>query len=189
MREEPHLRHGGGSGRSASPYDLENRPVALPRRGGPSCACTLFATGLAGSLLFVTCILLEAPLVTLENTLVDRRTRAAPFRQHKESAAGAPPVAVGLWDERRTITPLQLTVSLALALNVDEEHVRVHALDAHFFSAMVLHEGDWVIDAVNSEDSAPFLAALNAQAQRFGATLVVSKNARVATNETLFEDG
>ncbi len=188
MREEAHQRHGGSNGRSASPYDVENRPPAIPRRGGPSCACTLFATGLAGSLLFVTCILLEAPLVTLENTLVDRRTRAAPFRQHKEAAAGAPPVAVGLWDERRTITPLQLTVSLALALNVDEEHVRVRALDAHFFSTLVLHEGDWVIDAVNSEDSVPFLTALNAQAQRFGATLVVSKNARIATNETL-DDG
>ena len=187
MREEAHLRHGSSSGRSASPYDLENRPATLPRRGGPSCACTLFATGLVGGLLFVTCILLEAPLVTLENTLVDRRTRAAPFRQHKEPAAGAPPVAVGLWDERRTITPQQLTVSLALALNVDEEHVRVNALDAHFFAAMVLHEGDSVVDAVNSEDSAPFLAAVNAQAQRFGATLVVSKNARVATNETLEE--
>ena len=87
MREEAHLRHGGSNGRSASPYDVENRPPAIPRRGGPSCACTLFATGLAGSLLFVTCILLEAPLVTLENTLVDRRTRADAARRRSTSVS------------------------------------------------------------------------------------------------------
>ena len=42
-----------------------------------------------------------------------------------------------------------------------------------FYRVTVVHEGAWVLEAINAEGSV-FLDALNAQAARFGAQLVIS---------------
>lgn len=154
---------------------VEQRPPGLSRRG-PSCACSLGVLALVGCMLFCSILLLEAPFVALENQIVDSRMRAAPFRKEHASVPGAPPVSLGLWDEEKRITSLQLVVCLSLALGIDEEHVAVKADGSHFYTCTVRDEGPWVIAAVNDESSR-FLETLNAQAQRFGARLVVSHEA------------
>ena len=54
-------------------------------------------------------------------------------------------------------------------------HLEVHVTveDSHFFSVEV-DGAPWLVDAVNGDAGAEFLAALNAQASAFEARLVVS---------------
>ena len=114
--------------------------------------------------------------------------RAAPFRKDHASANNALPVTLGLWDEEKRITSLQLVVCLSLALGVDETRVRAHADGSHFYTCFVYHEGAWVVAAVNDAESR-FLATLNAQAQRFGAKLVITHDAESVTNSSSSTDG
>ena len=138
---------------------------------------------LLGCVSLCSMILLEAPFVALENQLVDSRMRAAPFRKDHTSAENALPVTLGLWDEEKRITSLQLVVCLSLALGVDETHVKAHADGSYFYTCFVYHEGAWVVAAVNDAESR-FLATLNAQAQRFGAKLVITHDAESVTNHS-----
>jgi hypothetical protein len=128
-------------------------------------------------------ILLEAPFVALENQLVDNRMRAAPFRRDHASIENAFPVTLGLWDESKRITSLQLVVCLSLALGVDETRVQARADGSYFFTCFVYREGAWVIAAVNDAESR-FLQTLNAQAQRFGAKLVITHDAESVANHS-----
>ena len=151
-------------------------------------------------------LMLEAPFVALENQLVDSRMRSAPFRKEHGSAAGALPVKLGLWDEapfrhllgtaetplralrarcwqEKRITSLQLVVCLSLALGVDEAHVTAQLDGSFFYTCFVHREGAWVIAAVNEKESR-FLETLNAQAQRFGARLVITHDAESVTNSS-----
>jgi hypothetical protein len=48
---------------------------------------------------------------------------------------------------------------------------------SYFYKVTIVHEGVWIVEAINAEGSA-FLDALNAQASRFSAQLVVSHLAR-----------
>ena len=130
-------------------------------------------------MLFCSILLLEAPFVALENQIVDSRMRAAPFRKEHPSMPGARPVSLGLWDEEKRITSLQLVVCLSLALGVDEAHIAVVPEGSFFYRVTLIHEGEWVVEAINAEGSV-FLDALNAQAARFGARLVVSHVAHQA---------
>ena len=92
--------------------------------------------------------------------------------------AAAPDVELGLWDERLSITPMQLVVVLSLALGIDEASVVVSDHGAHFFGVKLVCQGEWIIDAIKGE----FIDVLNAQAAMFGAKLVVSHEpALVAT--------
>ena len=59
------------------------------------------------------------------------------------------------------------------ALGVDETHIAVVPEGSFFYRVTVVHEGAWVMEAINAEGSV-FLDALNAQAARFGAQLVIS---------------
>lgn len=163
---------------------LEQHPPPLPRRGGgPSCLCSIGVVALLGCVSLCSMVVLEAPFVALENQLVDSRTRSAPFRKDHASAENALPVTLGLWDEEKRITSLQLVVCLSLALGVDETRVKAHANGEHFYTCTILHEGDWVVAAVNDPESR-FLQTLNAQAQRFGAKLVITHNAESVTNRS-----
>ena len=154
----------------------EASPPTLPvRRRSAVCTLGLIATALA--LLFLALIALEVPFIKFENRLLEQRMRAAPFRKDRTPMLNAPPVTVGFWDERKTITALQLVVCLSLSLDVDERHVTVTREEAHFYRATIENEGDWLLNAINDENSM-FLQALNAQAARFGAQLVVSHMAR-----------
>ena len=66
---------------------------------------------------------------------------------------------------------------------MDETHISVQHEGAHFYRTVVENEGTWMIEAVNEEDGM-FLEALNAQAARFGAQLVISHAARKLSAES-----
>ena len=163
---------------------LEQQPPPLPRRGGgPSCLCSIGVMALLGCVSLCSMVLLEAPFVALENQLVDSRMRSAPFRKDHASSENALPVTLGLWDEEKRITSLQLVVCLSLALGVDETRVHARADGSYFYTCTIQQEGAWVVAAVNDPESR-FLQTLNAQALRFGAKLVITHNAESVTNRS-----
>ena len=150
----------------------ENSPPSLtPRRRG--CGCTLGLIALLLVLIFVALLALESPFIALENSRIAARMRAAPYRREHPPTVAAEPIVLGLWDERKSVTALQLIVCLSLALSVDENHVMVVPEGSYFYRVTITHEGAWVMEAINAEGSV-FLDALNAQAARFGAQLVIS---------------
>ncbi len=180
MQHHPHARH--EHQHSVQLNFPESSPPTLPvRKRGVACTLGLIAGMLA--LLFLTLIALEVPFIRFENRLLESRMRAAPFRKDRSPVLNAMPITVGFWDERKAITSLQLVVCLSLALDVDETHISVQREEAHFYRATIENEGDWILAAVNDENSL-FLTALNAQAARFGATLVVSHAARTLSAES-----
>ena len=146
-------------------------PTLTPRRRG--CGCTLGIVAVCLVVLFLTLVALETPFIALENSRIAARRRAAPYRRDHPPTPTAEPIVLGLWDERKTVTSLQLIVCLSLALGVDETHIAVVPEGSFFYRVTVVHEGAWVMEAINAEGSA-FLDALNAQAARFGAQLVIS---------------
>ncbi len=160
----------------------ENAPPMLPtkRRGF---VCTLGIVAVVLALLFLSLVALEIPFIKFENRLLESRMRAAPYRKNRSPVLNAAPIVIGFWDEHKTITALQLVVCLSLALDVDETHISVQHEGAHFYRTVVENEGTWMIEAVNEEDGM-FLEALNAQAARFGAQLVISHAARKLSAES-----
>ena len=150
-------------------------PTLTPRRRG--CGCTLGIVAVCLVVVFLALLALETPFIALENSRIAARMRAAPFRREHPPTAAAEPVLLGLWDERKSITSLQLIVCLSLALGIDESHVTVVPEGSYFYRVSIAHEGLWVMEAINAEGSA-FLDALNAQASRFSAQLVISHVAR-----------
>lgn len=150
-------------------------PTLTPRRRG--CGCTLGILAVCMLVLFLTLLALESPFIALENSRIAARMRAAPYRRDHPPTGAAEPVALGLWDERKAITSLQLIVCLSLALGIDEAHIAVMPEGSYFYKVTIVHEGAWIVEAINAEGSA-FLDALNAQASRFSAQLVVSHLAR-----------
>ena len=113
-----------------------------------------------------------------------RRHALTTHQKHQKLGTAVQSVHLGLWDEHTTITPLQLTVSLSLAMGVDERSVNVQPQGAFFFDVRIDGEGGWLVDAINAVDGT-FLNTLNEQASNFGARMVVSHEARSdATNFT-----
>jgi hypothetical protein len=156
-------------------YPEHAPPSLVPRRRG--CGCTLGLIALLLLVLFLTLLALESPFIALENSRIAARMRAAPYRRDHPPTPAAEPVILGLWDERKTVTALQLIVCLSLALGVDETRIAVVPEGSFFYRVTIVHEGAWVMEAINAEGSA-FLDALNSQAARFGAQLVISHVAR-----------
>lgn len=150
-------------------------PSLVPRRRG--CGCTLSIIAVVLVLIFVALLALEVPFIALENSRIQARMRAAPYRRDHPPTPSAEPIVLGLWDERKSVTALQLIVCLSLALGIDETHIAVIPEGSFFYRITIVHEGTWVLEAINAEGSV-FLDALNAQAGRFGAQLVVSHIAR-----------
>ena len=151
-------------------------PTLTPRKRG--CGCKLSMVAACLMMLFLTLLALESPFIALENGRIEARMRAAPYRRDHPPTKAAEPVTLGLWDERKSITSLQLIVCTSLALGIDEAHVAVVPEGSHFYKVTIVHEGVWTMEAINAEGSA-FLDALNAQASRFSAQLVVSHVARL----------
>jgi len=150
-------------------------PTLTPRRRG--CGCTLSILALCMVILFLTLLALETPFIALENSRIAARMRAAPYRRDHPPTSDAEPILLGLWDERKSITSLQLIVCLSLALGIDETHIAVMPEGSFFYKVTIVQEGTWVMEAINVEGSA-FLDALNAQASRFSAQIVISHLAR-----------
>ena len=159
-------------------YPEHAPPSLTPRRR--HCGCTLGLIALLLVFLFVSLLALESPFIALENSRIAARMRAAPYRHEHPPTASAEPIVLGLWDERKSVTAFQLIVCLSLALGIDEDHVMVVPEGSYFYRVTVTHEGAWVMEAINAEGSV-FLDALNAQAARFGAQLVISHIARRAS--------
>lgn len=158
-------------------YPEHAPPSLTPRKR--NCGCTLGLIALLLVLIFVALLALESPFIALENSRIAARMRAAPYRHEHPPTANSEPITLGLWDERKSVTALQLIVCLSLALGIDEDHIMVIPEGSFFYRITVAHEGAWVMEAINAEGSV-FLDALNAQAARFGAQLVISHVARRA---------
>jgi len=117
----------------------ENAPPSLaPRRR--HCGCTLSILALVLVVLFVCLLALETPFIALENARIAARMRAAPYRHEHPPTDASDPIALGLWDERKTITSLQLIVCLSLALGIDESHIAVSP-EGSFFYRMIRSRG------------------------------------------------
>ena len=177
QHQQHHQHHASHSHQVSVNFPELAPPSLTPRRRG--CGCTLGLIALLLVLIFVALLALESPFIALENSRIAARMRAAPYRREHPPTAFAEPIVLGLWDERKSVTALQLIVCLSLALGVDENHVMVVPEGSYFYHVTVTHEGAWVMEAINAEGSV-FLDALNAQAARFGAQLVVSHVARRA---------
>ena len=124
-------------------------------------------------------LLVEVPWVTFEGGSRLVRQRLAHSARQRHTGLGQAPiinVKLGLWDAYAQITPLQLTVALSMAVEVDESHVRVVDEGDHFFGVKIKDEGGWLVDEINSSDG-DFMNTLNAQASVFGAKLVISHSA------------
>ena len=139
--------------------------------------CSLACLALLGCATFLGLVGAELAYIKLEageagaaaaDALAHRREHARQMAQ--QTRATAPDVELGLWDERLAITPMQLAVVLSLALGIDEASVLVVDHGAHFFGITLVHQGEWVIDAIKGD----FVDVLNAQATMFGAKLVIS---------------
>tara|TARA_X000000368_G_scaffold411311_1_gene396019 strand:- start:1711 stop:2211 length:501 start_codon:yes stop_codon:yes gene_type:complete len=137
--------------------------------------CSLACLALLGCATFLGLVGAELAYVKLEaggagaaDALEHRREHARQMMQQAHTTA--PDVELGLWDERLAITPMQLAVVLSLALGIDEASVVVVDHGAHFFGIKLVHQGEWVVDAIKGD----FIDVLNAQATMFGAKLVIS---------------
>ena len=151
----------------------EASPPTLPTARRRGIACTL-------SLIALLLVLSSWRSLRSSRPSSPWRTRASPRACGPRRTAAstrprsaAEPVVLGLWDERKSVTALQLIVCLSLALGVDENHIMVVPEGSFFYRVTITHEGAWVMEAINAEGSL-FLDALNAQAARFGAQLVIS---------------
>tara|TARA_B110000902_G_scaffold115184_1_gene135337 strand:+ start:1818 stop:2435 length:618 start_codon:yes stop_codon:yes gene_type:complete len=163
-------------------YTAPRPPPALPRSRGPTCcAWSLACIGCLLCVLFLALLVVEIPFVTNQGgkfLTERRRAHRAPPRHSDPGAVGS--VALGLWDEQLTITPLQLTVSLSMAIGVDEADIHVTALTNYFFD--VRFKGGQSL--VAQLEAPEFLEALNGQAELFGATLVISHSAVLDANNS-----
>lgn len=172
-----------------SSVPIFTNPPALPKRRRISFGCSLACLATGGCLVFLTMLIVEAPWIALESSsqILNRRRaheqQRWKQRQHplSDSRDIASIVQIGLWDEHATISPLQLTVALSIAIGIDERNIIVTSEGAHFFRVRIAREGSWLLDAINSADST-FVPTINSQASSFGARLVVSHEATLLGN-------
>ena len=93
-------------------------------------------------------------------------------------------VSFGVWDSKGAITPLQLQVSVSVALGVraDDDDVHVVAGEAHFFTICVQHATLEETDFLNTE---AFMDRLNVQLQNYGGFGILSRQAHLFKNESV----
>lgn len=175
MQHTPSFHHQNHNHQVSVNFPELSPPTLTPRPRG--CGCTLSIIAFLLVLLFLTLLALESPFIALENSRMQARMRAAPYRRNHPPTAAADAVVLGLWDEHKSITSLQLIVCISLALGIDETHVAITPQGSYFYKVTIMHEGAWILEAVNADGSL-FLDALNSQSSRFGAQIVISHIAR-----------
>jgi len=139
-------------------YPEHAPPSLTPRKR--NCGCTLGIIALLLVLIFVALLALESPFIALENSRIAARMRAAPYRREHPPTTAAEPIVLGLWDERKSVTALQLIVCLSLALGVDENHIMVvpEAQAARFGAQLVISH---VARRADAPPSSPSSTTLN----------------------------
>ena len=154
--DSPHLHH----------HFVEMPPApSLPRRG-LSMACV----GLTGCLCFLLVVTLQIWLLQIDMLSVSQIH--AHVRRHGTGEGTRDAVSMGLWDEQAHITPMQLCVSLSMALRVDERHVEVVPEQNHFFTVRIFEDLDSIMDLASQSG---FQQLLNTHTQMFGGTMIVSR--------------
>jgi hypothetical protein len=73
-------------------------------------------------------------------------------------------------------------VALALALEIDEEHIKVMRQDSFFFNVDILHEGEWLVKEIN-DNKESVVNTINAKASTFGGKIVFCKPAKINSVE------
>jgi len=156
-------------------------PAALPRRSG--CACSLVCLAATGCLVFGAVLLVEVPLITGMDSPLARSRRAGMPRGLVDKPVPGKAVHFGLWDSRGRLSPLQLTVVVSMALQLEDwrVHVAEEPGKPRFFHVEVDNESDELAEAVNAPS---FAETLNAQALSSDAEIVVSQSAVVVASVT-----
>ena len=156
-------------------------PAALPRRSG--CACSLVCLAATGCLVFAAVLLVEVPLITGMDSPLARSRRDGMPRGLVDKPVPGKAVHFGLWDSRGRLSPLQLTVVVSMALQLEDwrVHVAEEPGKPRFFHVEIDNESDALAEAVNAPS---FAETLNAQALSTDAEIVVSQSAVVVASVT-----
>jgi hypothetical protein len=93
-------------------------------------------------------------------------------------------VRFGIWDSKATITPLQLQVSVSVALGVRaaDDDIDVRGESDHFFLVTVQHATVEESEYIGSQQ---FLASLNVQLENYGGSAVLSRPPTLLKNATV----
>jgi hypothetical protein len=112
----------------------------------------------------------------------DADDRAAERRIARDSSI-KDRVEFGIWDSRRSITPMQLQVSVSMALGVraEDDDINIKIEDNSFFEITVQHATQEEVDYISTET---FIDKLNGQLSYYGGLGVLSKPPRLLKNHS-----
>lgn len=93
-------------------------------------------------------------------------------------------VAFGIWDSKRSVTPMQLQVSVSMALGVraDDDDITVNVEDNSFYEITVNHATSEEADYIATD---AFMQKLNGQLSYYGGGGVLSKPPRLLKNNSV----
>jgi hypothetical protein len=156
------------------PHDVEAAQTPPKLRQRRSCCCSALVSlwWLLASLVTI------GVVVQLAIVHAGVRTTSEVESRVSRDAGSKAQLAFGLWDSRKTATPLQLQVSVSIALGsrAFDEDVRVIAEDSNFFFVTVDHATIEESEFVNSQ---LFIDRVNEQLEQFGGLTVLSKGPRL----------
>ena len=89
----------------------------------------------------------------------------------------------GIWDSKRSITPMQLQVSVSMALGVraEDDDINIKIEDNSFFEITVQHATQEEVDYIATDT---FIDKLNGQLSYYGGVGVLSKPPRLLKNNS-----
>ena len=92
-------------------------------------------------------------------------------------------VEFGIWDSKRSVTPMQLQVSVSMALGVraEDDDINIKIEDNSFFEITVQHATHEESDYISTET---FIDKLNGQLSYYGGLGVLSKPPRLLKNHS-----
>lgn len=144
-------------------------PLRLkPRRG--CCLATVATWGVFGTVLLVVAVESHARAGA---SLFSADETATLERRLARDATIQDELRFGIWDSRRSITPLQLQVAISVALGVraEDDDVRVLADENSFFKIEIFHA---TIEEAEYVASDAFFAKLNAHLAHYDGNAVLS---------------
>ena len=154
-------------------------PPLLDRRR-PLCAVQFCLVVLVSAAVATTCLIVQVNHPFFRMPSMERRV-ATELPRRRASALET--LGFGVWDATRVLTPMQVIVSVSLALgpNVHDEDVHAVAAGSGFFDVRIDHASSAMRDFIND---ASFLTALNDRTKAFSASLVFTRSAVLMSNST-----
>ena len=164
-------------GLSPTHVDVQREPP--PKLRGRRPCCTTLAV------LWCVATSVAASLFLLQAVAVHGEESANHGLERRLARDGSIRAAVrfGIWDSKAAITPLQLQVSISVALGVraDDDDIDVREESNHFFVIVVQHA---TVEESEYIGSSQFLAQLNEQLENYGGSAVLSRPPALLKNAT-----